>query len=102
MWRLSELGTCLPVMGLLGIPAAQARRIARIQEGEMMTGKGGQLATGGALTNPVRSWYHWNIPHCKPCSRCHLLRLVQFALVNLGPVLQVAVGITGFRLGEPC
>jgi hypothetical protein len=70
----------LPIMGRNGSPAAQARRMGRVEAGEAMTGRGVQLATGGAITNPALGSYHWNILHCQQFSSWHLLRLVQFAL----------------------
>jgi hypothetical protein len=39
----------LRIMGPRGSSAAQTRRMSRVQAGGVMTGKGGQLATGGAI-----------------------------------------------------
>jgi hypothetical protein len=93
--------SCLPVMVQHVSPAPQAWPVDKVQAGVVMPGKGGRLASGPSMTKPALMWYHWNIQHYEPCSNWHLLRPAQLALVHLGTVISLALGVTGFRQVGP-
>jgi hypothetical protein len=93
--------SCLPVVVRHGSSALQAWPVAQVQAGDVMPGKGELLANGGSTTKSALSYVHWNNLQCKPCSDCHLLWLVKLALVCMGKVFSVALGVTAFCRVRP-
>jgi hypothetical protein len=100
-WAYVNGVSSLPVMVRRRFLAAQSRPVAQVQVTEVMAAKSGQLASGVPKTKLALYWYHWTILNCNLCSRCHLLRMVQFGIRYFGSDMSFAVGERRFRLGEP-